>query len=153
MMVIQPVVADRIFAAGTATIAGLVCSTDILGAIVDISADATQTPVPSGYYFNVAFPTDGVNANNFNDVMDSGLADGDDYPAALTTPASGAVVKLVTGVSTDSIRATSGAVLSAGTVADFRVAVGESKDGSNAGMTAVTTFSVYTVDSTEARTM
>lgn len=80
------------------------------GAIVSIQAQVSETPVTSGYYFNVKFPTDGASANHFLTGMGSGLVDGDDYPASLNTPASGADVKLVSGTNVDSIRATSGTV-------------------------------------------
>lgn len=113
MMVIQPEVVDRIFAAGSATAGAFTCSTAMLGAIVEIKADVTQTLVPNGYYFNVEFPTDGASAGHFNSGMDSGLSNDDDYPAVLTTPASGAVVKFVSKTNADSIRATSAAVASA----------------------------------------
>jgi len=128
MMVLQPVVASRIFLASPAA-ADVVCSSTIPGTIIKIEAKVTETAVESTYYFNVAFPV-GSSGNEFDAKLGSGLNNGDAYPVELTTPTTGATVVIDNhgSATKENIQVASGTVAgthSGGTVvADFMMAVG-----------------------------
>lgn len=150
-MILQPVVSERVLAA-TPAVAYVGCGTAINGLVVQVDADATETAVTSGYYFDLQFPTTNA-ATTFPAMLGSGLTDGQAYPAVLSTPAPGATVVILaeTGTNKDSIRATSGAVGVGGTIADFMIALPDDGATPNATFDVPVTMSVFFTDSNDAR--
>jgi len=133
VLVFQPTIVARIFAATAAVNASTVCNYGAAGNIYEATASIDVTPVSTGYYFNIEFST------NWSGHLTNGISNGAELPAIVTTPSGNKPTK----VDADNVMITTGA---SATIVNFKFNLGHA--GAN---TAVSNFSVFSYLSSDAR--
>jgi len=121
------------------------------GMIMSVVATASETAVPANYYLEIEFPAGAAGANDFEAGLDSGLVTGSDYPAVVTVPSSGTIVKL--DFVTDSTLTVVTSTVNAGDpIVNFITTVSAGADATKTDAVAgVPVFSVYTLAPDDAR--